>query len=121
MSAERTILIIEDDEDQLRLIEVHLKRAGYEVLRALSAMEGLQSARESGPNLILLDMRMQPYTGFDVLRELRADASTRSIPVICTSVLELAARSQEAGADAFMLKPFSQSDLNEKIGQLLEA
>lgn len=121
MSDQSTILIIEDDEDQLRLIEVHLKRAGYAVLRALTAMEGIQAARESGPNLIVLDIRMQPHTGFDVLGELRADDLTRSIPVICTSVMELSARSHEAGADAFILKPFSQSELNDTIGQLLGA
>jgi DNA-binding response OmpR family regulator len=101
-----TILLIEDSR-LLRTANTRaLVRAGYEVIGAGDGEEGLRSARESIPELILLDMLLPKITGLDVLKGLKSDARTREIPVIVLSALSQAneAKLVKEGAAAFVEK-----------------
>jgi DNA-binding response OmpR family regulator len=101
-----TILLIEDSR-LLRTANTRaLVRAGYEVIGVGDGEEGLRSARESIPELILLDMLLPKITGLDVLKGLKSDARTREIPVIVLSALSQAneAKLVKEGAAAFVEK-----------------
>jgi DNA-binding response OmpR family regulator len=97
---------------------------GYECVTAINGREALQKARETLPDLIMLDIMMPFMDGFEVCRELKADAATRDIPVIM-----LTAKSQQvdiqkgkdAGADDYITKPFRPSTLRKKFNEVLDA
>jgi CheY-like chemotaxis protein len=76
------ILIVDDDEISRYLLKGVLANSGYRILEALGGMEGLQMARESKPDLVILDLSMPDLSGFEVLNELKQDPATRPIPVI---------------------------------------
>ena len=116
-----TILLIEDSK-LLRVANTRaLVRAGYEVISAGDGEEGLRSARETIPDLILLDMLLPKVTGLDVLRSLKSDARTRNIPVIVLSALSQAngAKLVNEGAAAFFEK--SEKMLLNDSADLIEA
>lgn len=78
----RRILLAEDDRFLQKAASTALRRRGYEVISATDGQEALRLAREHAPDLILLDLIMPKIQGFEVLRSLKADPSTSSIPVI---------------------------------------
>jgi CheY-like chemotaxis protein len=116
------ILCADDDEDILALVSLRLERAGFEVVRAVDGEAALAAAKERRPVLAVLDVMMPKRTGYEVLAELRADPSLRELKVIL-----LSARVQEtdveqgfdAGADAYLAKPFKAPDLVAKVQVLL--
>jgi DNA-binding response OmpR family regulator len=122
VSEARLILCADDDEDILDLVALRLERAGYQVLKATDGEAALALVRERRPALVVLDVMMPRRSGFDVLATLRADPELRD-----TKVIMLSARVQdvdverglEAGADAYLIKPFKFSDLVECVGELL--
>jgi CheY-like chemotaxis protein len=97
---------------------------GYECVTAINGKEALQKAREEHPDLILLDIMMPFMDGYEVCRELRADPSTRDIPVVM-----LTAKSQQVdiqkgkdvGADDYITKPFRPSTLRKKFNEILDS
>ena len=120
MSASR-VLVIEDEpniRDALRFI---LAREGWEVHVHENGATALGAVKESAPGVVILDVMLPNRSGFDVLREMRADADTAALPV-----LMLTARGQEAdrvmaeeiGADRFMTKPFSNADVVAAVREL---
>ena len=117
-------LLICDDENVLReLIRASLEDL-YALVEASDGDEALSRARERTPDLILLDMMMPGRSGLDVLVELRGDPELAQVPVIM-----LTARSQmadrdaavEAGADRFLVKPFSPRELTTVVEELLDS
>jgi DNA-binding response OmpR family regulator len=118
------ILCADDDEDILALVALRLERAGFEVVSAVDGDAALAIARQRRPALAVLDVMMPKRTGYEVLAELRADASLAGLKVIL-----LSARVQEsdvergfdAGADAYLPKPFKAPDLVDKVQELLGA
>lgn len=117
------ILVAEDEPDIRGLISYSLRYAGYQVVEALNGEDAIQKALDELPDLILLDVRMPRMSGYDVCEVLKAQASTRNIPVIF-----LSARGQEAeikrglelGAEEYILKPFAPDEFNRRIGSILE-
>ncbi len=117
-----TILVIEDEGDILDLITVNLTREGFRVLGAASGEEGLALAREEAPDLIVLDLMLPGLDGLQVCRALRADPSTRALPVLI-----LTARGEEAdivagletGADDYVTKPFSPKVLVARVRSVM--
>ena len=113
MTAKR-VLIVEDDEYLLRASEIALRRAGYIVVTAPGGAEGLRLARASTPDLIILDLLMPRPTGLDVLRSLRSESATRSVPVVVvsnSSMQRIVEEVQSLGAEYVTKAELSLRDL----------
>jgi len=116
----QSILIIEDDADLARLMQVQLSNEGYEVTVAIGGDQGLKEAVSSDPSAVVLDLRMAPTDGFEVLRQLKGSPATAAIPVIVTSVVDEAeGRATAAGASAFVIKPHQPGRLAEVVRSIL--
>ncbi len=121
-SSEYTILIVEDEEDLVRLISFHLEKEGYRVMATDSGYRALELAGENQPNLIILDIMLPEMDGLEVCRRLRGDDKTASIPI-----LMLSARKEEIdkvlglelGADDYMGKPFGTRELVARVRAML--
>jgi DNA-binding response OmpR family regulator len=117
------ILCADDDEDILSLVALRLRRAGYEVVQAHDGDEALELARSRRPALAILDVMMPRRTGPEVLADLRADDELRDLKVVLLSARVQEAdieRGMEAGADAYLAKPFRADDLLEQVKALLD-
>jgi DNA-binding response OmpR family regulator len=112
------IFIVDDDPDVRELVEYKLVQQGHEVKTATNGQDALRLVPETKPELLLLDVMMPGVSGFEVLAKLRADAPTKSLPIIM-----LTAKAQDAdvergmalGANDYMLKPFSPRELMSRI------
>lgn len=116
------ILIAEDERDIRDLIAFTLQFAGHEVITTSNGEEALQAARAHNPQLVLLDVRMPRLTGYEVCKAIKADPQTQAIPVIFLSAKgqEAEIRSGlEAGAEQYLLKPFSPDQLIEQVNKVL--
>lgn len=117
----KRVLVVDDEPNIRRLIEVHLVRAGYEVLTARDGIEALQTVRAQRPDLIVLDVMMPGPDGFQVLATLKDDPETGEIPVIM-----LTARGQtdpmrhglKLGAEFYMSKPFNPEELRLLVDRM---
>jgi len=117
------VLIIDDSATILAMLGRMLRQNRYDVLDAADAERGLQLARAHAPALIFLDIVLPGMSGFEALRQLRRDPSTRDIPVIMMSGNEMATEQfyvQRIGADDFMKKPFSRGEVFSRITRLLD-
>jgi DNA-binding response OmpR family regulator len=122
MSNRPLILCADDDEDILSLVALRLERAGYEVVRAVDGEAAIAAAQARRPVLAVLDVMMPKRTGFEVLAELRADASLRDLKVILLSARVQESdveRGMDAGADAYLAKPFKAPELVALVQELL--
>jgi DNA-binding response OmpR family regulator len=123
MNTDARILVADDEPHLLRLVKFRLEREGYEVLTAADGEEALEAARTERPDLCILDVMMPKRNGFDVLREIRADARCAGM-----KVLMLTARAQDRdvdagfglGADDYITKPFSPQDLRLRVAAHLQ-
>jgi DNA-binding response OmpR family regulator len=116
------LLIIDDDPDTLRLVELMLERQGYQVLVATSGKQGLSKASEAPLDLILLDAMMPGLDGYQVARQLRERPATANIPILmftAKSQLEDQLAGFEAGVDDYLTKPTHPSELLERVRILL--
>jgi len=118
-STERmTILVIDDMSVMLKMLTKHLEYWGYRALTAASGEEGLQVAKTEQPDLILLDVVLPKMKGREVCARLKADPTTKHIPVIFLSALGLADHVKAGlnlGAEDYVIKPFKPEDLQERI------
>lgn len=118
------ILIAEDERDIRDLITFTLRFAGHEVIATTNGEEAYQSAisMDPKPDLILMDVRMPRMSGYEACQQLKANESTRQVPVVFLSAKgqESEVRSgYEAGAEEYILKPFSPDQLVERIREIL--
>lgn len=116
------ILIAEDERDIRDLITFTLKYAGHEVIPTANGEEAYQTALQEVPDLILLDVRMPRMTGYEACREIKANAATQAIPVVFLSAKgqESEVRTGiEAGAEEYILKPFSPDQLIANVREIL--
>ena len=115
----KNILVIEDDEFFRELISNELRSKWFEVSGAIDGQKGIEKARETKPNLILLDLLLPNIDGFEVLSTLKADSETSLIPVIILSNLdsrEDVERGLKLGASNFLIKSqFSSEEIISKI------
>lgn len=119
----KKVLIIEDDSFLQGLEASKLKKDNYEVITASSGEEGLQKINEPGISLILLDLVLPKFDGFEILKVIRSTEATKAIPVIVFSNLSEEkdiAKAKELGATDFMIKSnFTLSELVEHIDKIL--
>ena len=114
MPQQRKILAVDDERHIVRLIQVNLERAGYQVMTAFDGPEALKKVEAEKPDLIVLDVMMPRMDGFEVLKRLKAKPETSEIPVIM-----LTAKAQDAdvfrgwssGVSAYLTKPFNPLEL----------
>lgn len=117
-----TILVADDDADILRLVARRLSHRGYVILTASNGVDALAAAIEHTPDAAVLDGIMPGLEGHEVCARMRADERTRDIPVVLLTAKAADADHREAadaGADAFMVKPFGIEDLDLKLRGLL--
>ncbi len=117
-----TILIVEDNEMNRDMLSRRLQRNGYEVLLAVDGADGIDVARASTPDLILMDMSLPLVDGWEATRRMKADVALRSIPVIALTAHAMANdrdKALEAGCDDYDTKPIELPRLLAKMETLL--
>lgn len=118
-----TILIVDDEERNRKLLEVFMQAEGYRTLSVGDGREAVDLALREPPDLILLDMMMPGMDGFDVARALKANLTLRRIPLIIVSSLDdIASRRRvlSAGADEVVNKPIDRWQLSQHVSRLLK-
>ncbi|MCG8685499.1 MAG: response regulator transcription factor [Desulfobacterales bacterium] len=120
--SKETILIVDDEEDILELIKFNLKSEGYNILQAMTGEEAIKIAKQSAPDLMVLDLMLPGIDGLEVTRYLKNNDTTSEIPIVM-----LTAKGEESdivtglelGANDYMSKPFSPRELTARIRAIL--
>jgi CheY-like chemotaxis protein len=115
-------LLVEDNEMNRDMLSRRLERRGYQVVIAVDGQQGVDMARAEGPDLVLMDMSLPVLDGWEATRRLKAEASTRAIPVIALTAHAMAGdreKAMEAGCDDYDTKPIELPRLLGKIEELL--
>ena len=117
------VVYIEDEPEMFALVELILEDTNIEFISAVGGQEGLRIIREEQPDLILLDIMMPEVDGWDVYRTLKADPQLSNIPVIIITAkvkrIDQILAQEIVGVDAYITKPFSPSDLLQRVKELL--
>ena len=122
--AERKKILLIDDTHTFLLILNNILKEDYETIIATDGEEGLETARLTSPDLILLHVLMPGMSGYDVLRALKSDESTKSIPVILASGKDIDNHEAEAatlGAVGFLKKPFDKVEVQENVAKVFNS
>ncbi|HKA43142.1 MAG TPA: response regulator [Burkholderiales bacterium] len=112
------VLIVEDNEKNLKLVRDVLQVKGYETVEARTAEDGLKIARERIPALVLMDVQLPGMNGIDALKALRANAATAAIPVVAITASVMQHDRQQivgAGFDGFVEKPVNLKNLLDTV------
>ena len=118
------VLLVEDQEDNRDMLSRRLVKRGYEVSIAVDGAEGVEKARNEGPDLILMDMSLPVMDGWEATRILKGEDGTRSIPVVALTAHAMSTdreKAFEAGCDAYETKPIELPRLLETMEKLLQA
>ena len=116
------VLIVDDDVQTLRLVGLMLERQGYRILAANSGAQAIHMARLEHPDVIVLDVMMPDFDGYEVSRRLRKDPDTTDIPILMFTArtqVEDKVTGYEAGADDYLTKPFEGMELVMRVRALL--
>lgn len=117
------VLIVEDNEKNLKLVRDVLQVKGYQTVEAGSAEDGLKIAREKMPALILMDIQLPGMSGIEALKALRAEPATAAIPVVAITASVMQQDRQQimnAGFDGFIEKPINLKNLLDTVQQALK-
>jgi two-component system, cell cycle response regulator DivK len=121
MSA-KTILYVEDNEFNRKIVRQLLAQTSYRLREANDGESGVRAAQEELPDLILMDVQLPKMSGLDATRELRADPRTARVPIIIVTSYALSGdeqKARDAGATAYIAKPYSPRDLLSKIREIV--
>jgi len=112
-------VLIADDELRLRkVVSLHLKKSGFEVIEAGNGQQAVDLAKDTTPEVIVLDVMMPEKTGLEACAEIKANAELKDTPIILLTAMaesEDIKKGQEAGADEYLTKPFSPKELIDLI------
>ncbi|MBC7871593.1 MAG: response regulator [Chitinophagaceae bacterium] len=117
------ILVAEDERDIRELINFTLSFAGHKVMQAANGAEAVELAQQHVPDLIMMDVRMPKMTGYEACRQMKLIDSLKAVPVIFLSAKGQEDEVQtgiEAGAIAYILKPFAPDELTRRITEILQ-
>ena len=118
----RTVLIVEDNELNMKLFHDLLDAHGYQTLQTRSGIEALQIARERRPDLILMDIQLPEVSGLEVTRWLKDDEELREIPVVAVTAFAMKGdeqRIRQGGCEAYISKPISIGTFLETVRRYL--
>ena len=118
----KTILYVEDNEMNRKIVRDLLKRTTYTLIEAFDGEAGVAKAFEAKPDLILMDIQLPKISGMEAMRQIRADAAFAATPIVAITSFALSGDEQKAkaaGATAYLAKPYSPLDLLTLIRKLL--
>ena len=118
----KRILLVEDQEDNRRIMRDLLSASGYQLVEANDGEQGLALASSEVPDLILMDLQLPGLDGYEVTRRIKANAALSHIPIIAVTSYALSGDDQKAfaaGCDGYVTKPFSPRQLLAKIREFL--
>jgi len=118
----KTILYVEDNEFNRKIVRDLLKRTAYALIEAHDGEAGVATALEQRPDLILMDIQLPKISGIEATRQLRAQAATAATPIIAITSFALSGdeqKAKEAGATAYLAKPYSPRELLNLIRTIL--
>ena len=120
--SQKTVLIIEDEEDAADMFAEMMRVSGYRVLKTSSSTPALTMMTDEKPDVVILDIMMPEISGLEILRQMRRDPMLASLPVVVVSAKSLPADikiGMEAGASMYLTKPVGFSELKEAIERAL--
>ena len=117
------ILVVDDDEDIVRVVRVNLELEGFEVSTAFDGVEGVQAVERAAPDLVLLDIMMPRMDGIECCRKIKENDLTRDVKVVMVTTKSEYERVREAfaaGCDDYVTKPIDKTELITKVQELLD-
>ncbi|MBW1677562.1 MAG: response regulator [Deltaproteobacteria bacterium] len=123
MEGDKTILVIEDDEVNMKLVRTLLTMGNYQILEAVGAERGITIAREHKPDLILMDIQLSGMNGLSATQTIKADPATKGIPVIAITAFAMKGdkeKALDAGCAGYITKPIDTRGFLETIAQYLK-
>ena len=118
----KRILVVEDQEDNRRILRDLLTNAGYELIEAVTGTEGVAMAKTHHPDLILMDIQLPEIDGYEAVRRIKSDPALKLIPIIAVTSYALSGDEEKAyaaGCIAYVTKPFSPRMLVAKVREQL--
>ena len=118
----KTILYVEDNEMNRKIVRALLKKTTYQLVEAFDGEAGVAKALELKPDLILMDVQLPKMSGIDATKKIRAEAATAQTPILVITSFALSGDEQkamEAGATGYLAKPYSPMDLIGRIRKLV--
>ena len=123
MDKKRRVVYVEDEQEMIDLVRLILNRRGFEIIGANGGREGLETIRQSLPDLVLLDLMMPDMDGWDVYQQMKADEATQKIPVIVVTAkaqsIDKVLGLHIAKVDDYISKPFSPQELVESVEKVM--
>jgi len=121
-SAPKRILIVEDNELNMKLLHDILEAHGYAIITSREGGQGLALARETRPDLILMDLQLPDISGLDAVRQLKDDEATRDIPIVAVTAFAMVGDERKAlmgGCDAYVAKPIALRDFLDMVERFI--
>ena len=122
MSANKTVLLVEDNEDNLIVYRTILDHVGYRVIEARDGEEGVARAKADKPDLILMDVSLPKMDGWEATRRIKADDDTRQIPIIAVTAHALdddREKATQVGCDGYLAKPVAPRRVVEEVERFI--
>ncbi|MFH1963666.1 MAG: response regulator [bacterium] len=121
---DRKILVVDDEPNIVKALVFTLKKHGYETFEAIDGETALDIVQKESPDLVLLDVMIPYIDGYEVCKRIKGDPKTKQIHVIMLTATRIQTIDSdmgfECGADEYILKPFSLSDVMSRVGELLQ-
>ncbi len=118
----KRILVVEDQEDNRRIVRDLLTSVGYEIVEAVSGEEGVRMAETQAPDLILMDIQLPGIDGYEATRRIKGNAALQQIPLIAVTSYALSgdeAKARAAGCDGYIAKPYSPRQMLAKVREVI--